>query len=69
MEKYVIEFYERENGEEPAKDFITSLNAKMKAKIFRVLDLLEENGPAVRMPIQNTLKMEYLKYAQNRGQT
>lgn len=28
----------------PAEDFIRSLDAKMKAKIFRIVDMLEENA-------------------------
>ena len=50
MIKYEIEFYKTETGKAPAKEFITSLDAKMKAKILRVFDLLENNGPEVRMP-------------------
>lgn len=50
MDKYEIDFYEKENGEAPAEEFIRSLDAKMKAKVFRVLDMLEINGPALRMP-------------------
>ena len=50
MDKYIIEFYELPNGSEPAKEFIKSLDAKMKAKILKILDLLEENGPTIGFP-------------------
>lgn len=50
VDKYIVDFYEKENGEAPAEDFIRSLDAKMKAKIFRIVDMLEENGPTVRLP-------------------
>lgn len=50
MDKYIVDFYEKEDGEAPAEDFIRSLDAKMKAKIFRIVDMLEENGPTVRLP-------------------
>lgn len=50
MENYIIEFYCKEDGTEPAKDFMESLDAKMVAKILRVVDLLEKNGPMLRMP-------------------
>ena len=32
------------------KDFIDSLDAKMKAKTLRTIDLLEANGPSLRKP-------------------
>ena len=44
MDKYIVDFYEKEDGEAPAGDFIRSLDAKMKAKIFRIVDMLEENA-------------------------
>lgn len=50
MDKYIVDFYEKEDGEAPAEDFIRSLDAKMKAKVFRILDMLEENVPTVRLP-------------------
>ena len=50
IEQYEIEFYEKSNGEAPAEDFIQELDEKMQAKIFRILDMLEVNGPQVRMP-------------------
>lgn len=41
MNKFTIEFYEKKNGEQPAKEFILHSDAKMKAKILKILDLLE----------------------------
>lgn len=41
MNKFTIEFYEKKNGEQPAKEFILNSDAKMKAKILKILDLLE----------------------------
>lgn len=55
MGTFIIEFYTKENGDEPAKDFMFSLDAKMKAKILKILDLLELNGPAVRLPYSEHL--------------
>lgn len=40
MDKFEVEFYAKSNGEKPAKDFILSLDAKMKAKAYRK-DFLE----------------------------
>jgi phage-related protein len=50
MENYNIIFYDKENGTEPAKDFILTLEPKMIAKILRIIDLLEINGPELKMP-------------------
>lgn len=55
VEKYIIEFYSKEDGKMPAKDFILKLDAKMKAKLIRILDLLENNGPIVRYPYSEYL--------------
>lgn len=43
-----IEFYNTENGECPVAEFIFSLDSKMKAKVLRTIDLLENNGPLLR---------------------
>lgn len=32
MTKFEIEFYEKENGSQPAKEFLLSLEVKMRAK-------------------------------------
>ncbi len=56
MGKFIIDFYVKKTGEAPAEEFIRSLDAKMKAKIFKILDILEENGPTVRMPYSECLE-------------
>lgn len=45
-----VEFYELPDGTEPAKEFLDSLDVKLKAKMFREIDLLAENGSELRMP-------------------
>ena len=55
MDKYTIKFYAKENHAEPAKDFILTLDAKMKAKLLRIFDILEEYGPSVRFPYSEHL--------------
>ncbi len=50
-----VEFYEKENGEVPVKSFLLSLNDKMLAKIFRIIDVLQDYGPKVRMPHSKAL--------------
>lgn len=55
MKEYIVEFYSKSDGSEPAKEFIESLEAKMIAKILRVIELLEKNGPLVRLPYSEHL--------------
>lgn len=50
-----IKFYEKENGETPAKDFIDDLDITTQTKIFFVLDLLETEGNRVREPYTKPL--------------
>ena len=56
MNKFIIDFYTKEDGEQPAKDFMLELNPKMKAKIIKVLDLLENNGPLTGLPYSEHLE-------------
>ena len=45
-----VEFYELADGTELVRDFLDSLEPKLKAKMFREIDLLMANGPDLRMP-------------------
>lgn len=49
-----VEFYETENGKQPAKDFILNLDDNMKSKALNEIELLEKYG--------NTLREPYSKY-------
>ena len=48
--KYQVIFFEKENGDVPVKDFISTLDVKMKAKVYRLLTMVSENGPELREP-------------------
>ena len=48
MDKFEVEFYTKSNGEKPAKDFIFSLDTKIKAKVLGIIDVLEEYGTQLR---------------------
>lgn len=50
MNKYAVEFYETEDGDKPAKDFMMSQPIKMKTKLFGMVKLLEEYGTQLREP-------------------
>lgn len=51
-----ILFYAKENGVQPAKEFIENCNPKMKAKILKTLKLLQENGNALGEPYSKHLR-------------
>ncbi len=55
MQEYDIEFYDKADGTEPAKDFILSLDTKMQAKVLRTVSLLREAGPSLREPYSKSL--------------
>lgn len=50
MQGFEVIFYDKDDGTEPAKDFILSLDKKMRAKILLSVDLLANNGYLLREP-------------------
>lgn len=50
VQAFEIEFYETETGVQPAKDFLLSLDVKMRAKMMNIIDILKENGYRLREP-------------------
>lgn len=50
-----VEFYSTENNKCPVLEFLETLDDKMKAKIFRAIDLLEKNGHELREPSSKSL--------------
>ena len=55
MDKFEVEFYTKDNGEKPAKDFILGLDIKMRAKVLGIIDVLEEKGNQLREPYSKHL--------------
>ena len=53
---FEIVVYERENGSIPFMEFLDCLSPKMKAKILRDLDLLEDKGNTLREPYSKHLE-------------
>ena len=45
-----VDFYELPNGVEPARAFLDSLDIKLRAKMYKEIDLLLANGPELREP-------------------
>ncbi|MCD7772008.1 MAG: type II toxin-antitoxin system RelE/ParE family toxin [Oscillospiraceae bacterium] len=50
-----IIFYRTADGEEPVKEFILSLEPKMRARVYRTIDLLSEFGHMLREPDSKSL--------------
>lgn len=50
-----VEYYEKKKGEFPAEDFILGQDVKMRAKLFKLLELLESKGNELREPYSKHL--------------
>ena len=55
MQDFKVIFYRKDDGTEPAKEFLQGLEVKMRAKMARTIKLLENNGPALREPVSKSL--------------
>ena len=55
MREYDVEFFIKENGDCPVREFLLSIDKKMRSKILMEIDLLEENGPQLREPYSKHL--------------
>jgi phage-related protein len=53
--EFEVSFYTREDGTKPAKAFIVALEPKMRAKMYRTIDMLEANGHELREPYSKHL--------------
>ena len=52
---FQIEFYETEQGIQPAKEFLLSLDTKMRAKMVNTISILQDNGYELREPYSKSL--------------
>lgn len=55
MTDFEIEFYKNQNGDVPVKDFVLSLDTKMRAKMLRCIEILKKNGNDLREPYTKPL--------------
>ena len=55
MPNIEVVFYEKENGEVPVKDFLASLNEKVRAKTLWTISTFEEKGYELRRPFSSPL--------------
>ena len=51
-----MDFYRSENGNCPVVEFLDSLDEKMRAKVLRLVLLLEQNGNELREPYSKALE-------------
>lgn len=56
MEKFTVIFYEKEDGTRPAHEYIRSLSPKMRARIYKIAEMLETEGTQARMPYSEFLQ-------------
>ena len=54
--QYQVIAFEKDNGEVPVEQFINGLDVKMRAKMFGLLDILEEKGNLLREPYSKHLE-------------
>ena len=57
MGNFKVIAYETEKGTAPVEEFLDSVNVKMRAKIYGLLEILQEKG--------NTLRESYTKYLED----
>jgi phage-related protein len=50
MQEFEIVFYDKPDGSEPVKEFLLSVDDKMRARMMRTIELLAKNGTALRVP-------------------
>ena len=67
MIRFEVEFYEKPDGTFPAEEFILSQDKKMRAKLYRLIELLEEYGYELREPYSKMLEQGKSQYRPNQG--
>lgn len=56
MQEFEVVFYDKSDGSEPVREFLSSVDTKMRARILRMIDILAKNGTALRMPYSEHLE-------------
>ena len=62
MTNFTVVPYQKENGDIPIKDFLNSLDVKMRAKMYGLIGILKKKGINLENFIVNILMTEYLNY-------
>ena len=63
-----IKFYEDTAGRVPVIEFLDSLDIKMRQKMLRSIQALQDMGISLRMPLSESLEMASLSFAPRREQ-
>lgn len=69
MQEYEIEFYDKADGSEPAKEFILALDAKMRAKVVRTVGLSGRKGLHCGSRTPSIWRMAFLRSAPSSAPT
>lgn len=56
MQEFEILFYDKPDGTEPVREFLDSLDVKMRAKMLWTIQLLAINGTELREPYSKPLE-------------
>ena len=56
MQDFDIIFYDKPDGTEPVKEFLDSLDVKMRAKMIRTIVMLQKNGYELRETVFKNAK-------------
>ena len=55
MPRFEVEFYEAASGDQPTREFLLSLDKKMRAKMADTISILQDNGYELREPYSKHL--------------
>ena len=58
---WIIDYYQKENGEIPVEDFLLTLDSKLRAKAYSDIMLLKQLGINIRAPYSVPIKGEKYK--------
>lgn len=56
MSQYEVVFYATHRGEAHFQTFLDSMTDKLRVKVMKLIDLLEEHGPNLKRPYADTLR-------------
>ncbi|GHU77113.1 toxin RelE [Clostridia bacterium] len=56
MQNFEAVFYVKSDGTSPVREFIVALEPKMRAKVVRLINMLETNGTELREPYSKHLR-------------
>ena len=63
------EFYQDEEGNEPVKNFILSLDARRKGKLLQIIQILSEFGDALPFPYSSQVEGKIRELMTHYGRT